>query len=363
MTRPGREDQCTSICAVCRIRIAELRAEASAEVEILGAPDLIVVPEPVEVVLNQLEAQPRIDELAILGHEARRHGSGASLNSLSSYVAPTLQRRTQPFSQTVRPAPEPKRTCDANETPRRPCPGRTTAGCARRPADTPAAQRVVERIERPFDFQRPQRAVAVVRVRGLYFTHELKTCRSWYSISVESRSTPDLRAIARSVPVPRKLSSSSSMPAVFSPPLRLNEMPGFSVQTSCVVTAMSTRRRGTRPAGSKHRKIAGRAQDARRLFEQALRVGIAALEQQLLTNDVRLGANVQFVRQPVELFVLLGILHIEDVLVVNEDFTDDGPRRSSSAASGTVDSAATGVGSGCSGDAGHHRRRQERDFG
>jgi hypothetical protein len=47
-----------------------------------------------------------------------------------------------------------------------------------------------------------------------------------YSNSVEPRSTPDLRAIDRSVPVPSRLSSSSSKPVEFLPPLRLTAQQG-----------------------------------------------------------------------------------------------------------------------------------------
>ena len=71
-------------------------------------------------------------------------------------------------------------------------------------------------------------------------------------------------------------------------------------------------------------EIAGGSQDARRLIDQALRVGIAALEQQLLTNHLRLRANVQLVREPVQPLVLFGVLQIEDVFVVDEYFADDG---------------------------------------
>jgi hypothetical protein len=41
-------------------------------------------------------------------------------------------------------------------------------------------------------------------------------------------------------PRPSRLSSSISIPEVFSPPLRPKEMPGFSVQTSWVITSTST---------------------------------------------------------------------------------------------------------------------------
>src|SRR6185503_2911154 len=49
----------------------------------------------------------------------------------------------------------------------------------------------------------------------------------------------------------------------------------------------------------------------------------AGLEEELLTDYIRLRANVQLVREPVQLLVLLGVLQIEDVFVVDEDFADD----------------------------------------
>src|SRR6185503_8114511 len=70
-------------------------------------------------------------------------------------------------------------------------------------------------------------------------------------------------------------------------------------------------------------EIAGRSQDARRFVDQSLRVKVAGLEEELLTDYIRLRANVQLVREPVQLLVLLGVLQIEDVFVVDEDFADD----------------------------------------
>src|SRR6186713_289958 len=54
-------------------------------------------------------------------------------------------------------------------------------------------------------------------------------------------------------------------------------------------------------------KIASRSQDARRLVDQSLRIEIAAFEQQLLSDHLRLRANVQLVRESIELLVLLRI--------------------------------------------------------
>ena len=71
-------------------------------------------------------------------------------------------------------------------------------------------------------------------------------------------------------------------------------------------------------------EIPGRAQDARGLVQQALRVGVAALEQQLLANDVWLRADMHSVRKPVQRLVLLGVFQVEDVLGVNEHIADDG---------------------------------------
>ncbi len=65
--------------AECRITESQAPGDARAEEEILGAFDLVVVLELAVAVFDQVEADPRIDELAILGHEGRGSGRGQRL--------------------------------------------------------------------------------------------------------------------------------------------------------------------------------------------------------------------------------------------------------------------------------------------
>src|SRR2546429_6582999 len=59
-----------------RVRPAEAHAGGGAEVEILGARDLVVVPQLQIVILHQIELYPRVQEAPILG-ERSHTGPGA----------------------------------------------------------------------------------------------------------------------------------------------------------------------------------------------------------------------------------------------------------------------------------------------
>jgi hypothetical protein len=56
-------------------------------------------------------------------------------------------------------------------------------------------------------------------------------------------------------------------------------------------------------------------------------VAIAALEEQLSTDDGRLGADVQPIGKPVKPLVLAWVVLVEDIADVDVDLADDGSRR------------------------------------
>jgi hypothetical protein len=68
------------------------------------------------------------------------------------------------------------------------------------------------------------------------------------------------------------------------------------------------------------------AQDALGLIDQASRVGLAGLEQQLMTDDAGTCAVVQPVGEAKQPGVVLGVFQIEDVLVVEQYLADHGMR-------------------------------------
>ena len=122
-----------------------------------------------------------------------------------------------------------------------------------------------------------------------------------------------------------RLVSSSCRLVEFSPPLRLSDMPGFVVQTSCTTTSRSTQ--PVAIADDPDLRLADepeRAQVALGFVEAPAQEGFAGLEQQLRLDHRDARVDVQPVRQPVQLLPLALDRRIEDRQVDNRDFADAG---------------------------------------
>lgn len=65
-------------------------------------------------------------------------------------------------------------------------------------------------------------------------------------------------------------------------------------------------------------------QQALRFLDQSHRNRFAAVEQKILPHYTWAGPHMQLVREPEQGIVFLGIVQVEDVLVVDADFADDG---------------------------------------
>jgi hypothetical protein len=183
----------------------------------------------------------------------------------------------------------------------------------------------VERIERMLQAQAAQRSVAVVRVRGIEPRPRAEHVRvlvlEKVRVAIDARLVRqgqrgaaaehvelfDLESVRVRSAVPAERDAGIQRPDV--------------ARRDCYVDAtvvIPDRAHG------RVVQIARRAQDALGFLQQASRVEIAAVEQQLLAHDALARSDVKLVRGPEQDFVFLRVVQIEDVLRVDVDLADGG---------------------------------------